>query len=100
MAFQSIHFLRSELEHEIRREAVSIPLRRLIENLGWNAIKFCQIRIEQDLFMAEPMNQRGNRFGRNDDGFRFFHSATSMKFLTALAIIFARWASTWEAVWF
>ena len=72
----------------------------MVENLGRNPIKLRQIGIEHDFFMAKPMNQGSNSFRGNDDGFRFFHGATSMKFLTALAIIFARWLFTWEAAWF
>jgi hypothetical protein len=51
------------LEHEIRRESVEVALDCLIEALGADPIKLRQIGIEDDLFVAEVVDQRSELLG-------------------------------------
>jgi hypothetical protein len=45
------------LEHEILRETVEVSLNGLVENFGRHPIKLREIGIQQDLLMAEDMDE-------------------------------------------
>lgn len=57
----------SELEHEVRRKALDIAFHGLVQALGANPVKLGQIRIENDLFVADAMDECGEFF-RNEQG--------------------------------
>lgn len=58
------------MEHEVVREAVEIALNSFIQVPGSHAIKFREIGIEQDFFMAEDVDERRDLFG-NEKGRAF-----------------------------
>lgn len=49
----------SELKHEVGGKSFKIPLDGFIEATGRDPVKIRQIRVENDLVVAEVMNQRG-----------------------------------------
>ena len=55
------------MEHEVVREAVEIAFHSLVQTPGWNAIKLREIGIQQDLFVAKHVDERGDLFGNEKD---------------------------------
>jgi len=55
------------LEHEVGWEAVQIALDCLIEGFCPNAIKLRQVGVEDDLLLAQVMDQRRDLLGAEQD---------------------------------
>ena len=67
MASQACHLVFSQAEHEIGGKALKIALNGLIENFGRHAVKLREVRVENDLFMTEVVDER-DEFLRQNQG--------------------------------
>lgn len=67
MRYQDFHLVFSELEHEVVREAGEIALNRFVQVTCSHPIKLREIGIQQDLFMAKHVDERGDLFGNEKD---------------------------------
>jgi hypothetical protein len=56
VAPQKIYLVSGELEHEVGRETLDIPLDRAIERLDGNGVERCEVAVEQDLLTAQDQN--------------------------------------------
>ena len=50
------------MEHEIRRKTITVSLDSLVQSARRHAVKFGQVKVENDLFVAQKVDERSNFF--------------------------------------
>jgi hypothetical protein len=65
LAFQDVGLVRSQLEHEVGRETARVASDSAIERASSDAIKHCQIGVQQHLLPSHKTDQSFDSFNGN-----------------------------------